>query len=429
MKTLKDQIYRMVVERLDMSRELSDDEVEAVIDNCILSVTDEGYLSLKEKLRLRRDIFNSLRRMDILTQYMEDDSVSEIMVNGYSNIFIEKNGKLFRSDKCFESEEKLMSVIQQIVAGCNRRVNESTPIVDARLPDGSRVHVVTRPVALSGPTITIRRFPNQAFHMEHLVTLGTLSAAVADILRLLVVAGYNIFICGGTGSGKTTFLNELSEFIPADSRIVTIEDAAELQIRGIDNLVRLEARPENIEGDHAISIRDLIKASLRMRPDRIIVGEVRDGAAIDMLTAMNTGHDGSLSTGHANSCEDMISRLCTMVLMGMDLPMLAVKQQISSAVDIIIHVSRMRDRTRKVTKICEVLADKNGEPLLRTLYEFREEETSKKTEGVKGTLEFVQELCRREKLKDAGLMEVYDEAEQKAAGSASAGKLVRNGDI
>lgn len=401
------------MDRLDMSRELSDREVEAVIDDCIHVIEHSEHMSLQVKLLLRKEVFNSLRRLDILTEYLEDESVSEIMVNGYQTIFVERDGRLFRSDKSFESEEKLMSVIQQIVAGCNRRVNESSPIVDARLSDGSRVHIVTRPVALSGPTITIRRFPRYVLDMKRLVELGTLSECVAEVLKILVKAGYNIFISGGTGSGKTTFLNALSEFIPKDERIVTIEDAAELQIRGIDNLVRLEARTENLEGKNAIPIRSLIKASLRMRPDRIIVGEVRDEAAIDMLAAMNTGHDGSISTGHANSCEDMISRLSTMVLMGMEIPLPAVRQQIASAIDVMIHVSRMRDRSRKVTKICEVYSGKAGEVCLRTLYEFVENKESM-GEMVLGNLEFINGLEHTQKLKDAGLMEVYKDAETKS---------------
>lgn len=413
----------VVMERLDMSRELGDKEVEAVIDDCIFVLGQSEPLSLQMKISLRKDIFNSLRRLDILTEYLDDESVSEIMVNGYKSIFIERNGKLFCSEKSFESEEKLMSVIQQIVAGCNRRVNESSPIVDARLSDGSRVHIVTRPVALSGPTITIRRFPKDVLDMQRLVKLGTLPAQVAEVLRVLVMSGYNIFISGGTGSGKTTFLNALSEFIPKDERIVTIEDAAELQNRGINNLVRLEARTENLEGKNEISIRSLIKASLRMRPDRIIVGEVRDEAAIDMLAAMNTGHDGSISTGHANSCEDMISRLSTMVLMGMEIPLSAIRQQIASAIDVMIHVSRMRDRSRKVTKICEVYLGELGEVCLRTLYEFVEDGGT--VGKVEGRLIPVEPLEHTQKLKNAGLMEVYKNAKSQSDNLSNREELVR----
>lgn len=405
-----------------MSLELDDKEVEAAIDDCIFRLEQSEHMTLKVKLSLRREVFNSLRRLDILTDYLEDESVSEIMVNGHRSIYVEREGRLFCSDRAFESEDKLMSVIQQIVAGCNRRVNESSPIVDARLQDGSRVHIVTRPIALSGPTITIRRFPKHILDMQRLISLNTLSQEVADVLRLLVVAGYNIFISGGTGSGKTTFLNALSEFIPKDERIVTIEDAAELQIRGIQNLVCLEARTENLEGKNEVSIRSLIKASLRMRPDRIIVGEVRDEAAIDMLAAMNTGHDGSISTGHANSCEDMILRLSTMVLMGMDIPLPAIRQQIASAIDVMIHVSRMRDRSRKVTKISEVYLGEAGEVCLRTLYEFLEEDAS--GASVCGKLQYVHSLTDTQKLKNAGVMEVYKDAEARTADLSNREKLV-----
>lgn len=409
-----------------MSRELGDREVETVIDECIFVLEQSERMTLQVKLLLRKEVFNSLRRLDILTEYLEDESVSEIMVNGYKSIFVERNGSLFRSDKHFDNEDKLMSVIQQIVAGCNRRVNESNPIVDARLSDGSRVHIVTRPIALSGPTVTIRRFPKQVLNMQKLVELGTLSMEIANLLQWLVVAGYNIFISGGTGSGKTTFLNALSEYIPKDERVVTIEDAAELQIRGIDNLVSLEARTENLEGKNEVSIRSLIKASLRMRPNRIIVGEVRDEAAIDMLAAMNTGHDGSISTGHANSCEDMISRLSTMVLMGMEIPLSAIRQQIASAIDVMIHVSRMRDRTRKITKICEVYLGDDGEVCLRPLYEFEEIDATEKQ--VMGTLKFVNSLSHTTKLQAAGLMEVYKNAEATTNGLSGGEKLVCNRD-
>lgn len=392
-----------------MSRDLGDEEVASTIDRCLTLVSEAEKLSLQTKLSIRREVFNSMRRLDMLTEYLEDESVSEIMVNGYQTIFIEKDGKIIQSEKSFESEEKLMAVIQQIVAGCNRRVNESNPIVDARLPSGERVNIVIKPVALSGPTLTIRRFPKHVLTMQRLVQMGTVSSEVADILRILVVSGYNIFISGGTGSGKTTFLNALSEYIPADERIITIEDAAELQIRGIRNLVRLESRAENLEGKNEISIRRMIKTSLRMRPDRIIVGEVRDEAAIDMLAAMNTGHDGSISTGHANSCEDMITRLCTMVLMGMELPLLAIRQQIASAVDVIIHVSRMRDHSRKVTKICEVYLGDDGDLKLRPLYEFREKDVD--MEKVNGTLVQVNTMVNTQKIKNAGLLEEFKNAE------------------
>lgn len=411
MESRKEHIRKRVMSEIDLSRELSDEEVGCLIDRCILEETAGIHVPVKEKVRLKTELFNSLRRLDILTEYLEDEDISEIMINGYRDIFLERRGRLERAERVFESEEKLLSVIQQIVAGCNRRINEANPIVDARLRDGSRVNIVMQPVSLTGPVVTVRRFPDKQFDMEKLISLGTLDRPVADILSLLVRAGYNMFISGGTGSGKTTFLNALSGFIPRDERVITIEDSAELQIRGIENLVRLEARPANVEGNHAVSIRDLIKTSLRMRPDRIIVGEVRDQAAIDMLAAMNTGHDGSLSTGHANSCEDMLKRLETMVLMGLDIPLAAVKQQIASAVDIIIHLTRMRDKSRKVLKICEVVGMKDGDIETNTLFEFREYGTS--GEKLQGSLRKVRDLMQVEKLAHTGLLEVYRDAEHK----------------
>ncbi len=410
MEVQKERIRKRVMSEIDLSRELSDEEVGCLIDRCILEETAGMRVPIKEKVRLKTELFNSLRRLDALTEYLEDESISEIMVNGYQNIFLERGGRLERAGRVFESEEKLMSVIQQIVAGCNRRINDADPIVDARLGDGSRVNIVMQPVSLTGPVVTVRRFPDKPFDMEKLIALGAIDRPAAHILELLVRAGYNMFISGGTGSGKTTFLNALSGFIPKDERVITIEDSAELQLRGIENLVRLEARPANVEGNHAIHIRDLIKTSLRMRPDRIIVGEVRDQAAIDMLAAMNTGHDGSLSTGHANSCEDMLKRLETMVLMGMDIPLTAVKQQIASAVDIIIHLTRMRDKSRRVSKICEVVGMKDGEIEINTLFEFHEYGAS--GERLLGSLQKVHDLMQVEKLSRTGLLEVYGNVEQ-----------------
>lgn len=410
MESRKEHIRKRIMSELDLSRDLSDDEVGRLIDRCILEETAGMRVPIKEKVRLKTELFNSLRRLDILTEYLEDENISEIMINGYRDIFLERGGRLERANRVFESEEKLMSVIQQIVAGCNRRINDANPIVDARLEDGSRVNIVMQPVSLTGPVVTVRRFPSKPFDMEKLIALGAIDRPVAHILELLVRAGYNMFISGGTGSGKTTFLNALSGFIPRDERVITIEDSAELQIRGIKNLVRLEARPANVEGNHAVDVRDLIKTSLRMRPDRIIVGEVRDQAAIDMLAAMNTGHDGSLSTGHANSCEDMLKRLETMVLMGLDIPLAAVQQQIASAVDIIIHLTRMRDKSRRVSKICEVVGMKNGEIEINTLFEFRECGTS--GERLLGSLQKVHDLMQVEKLSRTGLLEVYRNVEQ-----------------
>lgn len=406
---VKERLKERVLADIDMSRTLEDDEIGRVIDKCILEESKNMYLPLKEKVQLRIELFNTFRRLDVLTELLEDECVSEVMVNGFDSIFVEKKGKIMPSEKTFESEEKLKSVIQQIVADCNRRINEANPIVDARLRDGSRVNIVMNPVALNGPTVTIRKFPNMSIDMKRLIELGSIDSSVSKILELLVKAKYNIFISGGTGSGKTTFLNVLSNFIPKDERIITIEDSAELKIQGVENLVRLEARNANLEGDNSITIRDLIKTSLRMRPDRIIVGEVRDEAAIDMLQAMNTGHDGSLSTGHANSAEDMLSRLETMVLMGMDIPLAAIRKQIASAVDIIVHLGRLRDKTRKVIKICEVVGMENGEIKLNTLYEFSE--LGEKDGRIVGKLRKINDLLNVQKLMNFGLFNMYKEAQ------------------
>ena len=385
-----------------MSQEIIDEKVLELIDRSLLEHPDIGYVSLEGRIRLRKELFNAVRRMDVLSDLLEDDSITEIMINGYDQIFVEKDGRIQSFSQSFESEDRLASIIQQIVAGCNRLVNEAVPIVDARLPDGSRVNVVLPPVALDGPTMTIRKFPKEKMTMERLIELGALDEETAGFLKLLVKARYNIFVSGGTGAGKTTFLNALSDYIPKTERIITIEDSAELQLRDVENLVRMETRNSNVEGENAITIRDLIKASLRMRPDRVIVGEVRDSAAIDMLTAMNTGHDGSLSTGHANSAYDMITRLESMVLMGIELPMEAVRRQIASAVDIIIHLGRLRDGSRKVTEICEVTGIENGQVQLTSPYEF-EEQAEKGRKTVQGYLKKKAALQNKEKLKRAGL--------------------------
>ena len=385
-----------------MSQEIIDEKVLELIDRSLLEHPDIGYVSLEGRIRLRKELFNAVRRMDVLSDLLEDDSITEIMINGYDQIFVEKDGRIQSFSQSFESEDRLASIIQQIVAGCNRLVNEAVPIVDARLPDGSRVNVVLPPVALDGPSMTIRKFPKEKMTMERLIELGALDEETAGFLKLLVKARYNIFVSGGTGAGKTTFLNALSDYIPKTERIITIEDSAELQLRDVENLVRMETRNSNVEGENAITIRDLIKASLRMRPDRVIVGEVRDSAAIDMLTAMNTGHDGSLSTGHANSAYDMITRLESMVLMGIELPMEAVRRQIASAVDIIIHLGRLRDGSRKVTEICEVTGIENGQVQLTSLYEF-EEQAEKGRKTVQGYLKKKAALQNKEKLKRAGL--------------------------
>lgn len=366
------QLRAMVSERLDLTRDLDDDEIRAVITEVIAEKSHEKYLSLSEKKQIMDGIFNSMRGLDALQPLVDDPSVTEIMINGPEDIFIEQNGRLFKKNVKFDSEEKLQNVIQNIVAKVNRTVNESTPIVDARLQDGSRVNVVLPPIALNGPTVTIRKFPENPMTVEQLIAYKSITPEVAEFLERCVKAKYNIFISGGTGSGKTTFLNAMSNFIPHDERVITIEDSAELQIRGVDNLVRLETRNANMEGKGEITIRDLIKSSLRMRPERIVVGEVRGAEALDMLQAMNTGHDGSLSTGHANSTKDMLSRLETMVLTGAQIPLEAIRQQIASAVDLIIQLSRLRDKSRRTVEITEVLGFENGEIMLNPLYQFVE---------------------------------------------------------
>ena len=396
----KDELKKTVRERLGYGQEYTDEEVSSVIDDCIMDSPGLRLLSVGDKRRIGKEVFDSLRRLDILQSFIEDKSVTEVMINGYGNVFVEKAGALTKLERGFDSEEKLMDVIQQIVAGCNRTVNEASPIVDARLSDGSRVNIVLPPVALSGPTVTIRRFPEKPVTMEGLLNYGSVTEEVSEFLKTLVKAKYNIFISGGTGSGKTTFLNVLSGFIPSDERVITIEDSAELQLQGIENLVRLETRNGG-QGAEEISIRDLIRSSLRMRPDRIIVGEVRGGEAFDMLQCLNTGHDGSMSTGHANSSVDMLSRLENMVLMATELPLSAVRAQIASGLDIIVHLGRLRDRSRKVLEISEVCGYENGEISLKRLYGFVEEGY----EGgrVKGLLRKTGDLENREKLVRAGL--------------------------
>ena len=394
-----------LLESLDFTEEISDEEMQEKIDEFIIRKNKKIRLTLKEKERIRKDLFASVRKLDILQELVDDSTVTEIMVNGTGNIFIERAGRIREWERKFESEEKLGDVVQQIVSGCNRVVNEASPIVDARLPNGSRVNVVLKPIALNGPIITIRRFPDVPITMDKLIEIGSLSEEAAVFLQKLVRARYNIFISGGTGSGKTTFLNALSAYIPKDERIITIEDNAELQIQNVPNLVRLETRNANIEGCAAITIRDLIKSSLRMRPDRIIVGEVRGGEAIDMMQAYNSGHDGSMSTGHSNGTEDMLSRLETMILMGMELPLMAIKQQIASGIDIIIHLGRLRDKTRKVLEIAEIDRFEDGKIYLHTLYRFveTEQQKGKETNAVIGVLEKKGELMHGEKLKMAGI--------------------------
>lgn len=395
-----EQLHARIMDELDMTREVGDEELTQLIYQVLSEASREEHLSLEEKTALGKDLFNAFRKLDLLQEFLEDDEITEIMINGTECIFYEKNGRLYQSDRRFVSREKLEDVIQQIVSGANRLVNEASPIVDARLADGSRVNVVLAPVALNGPVVTIRKFSKEAASMEQLMAWGSISREIAGFLDVLVKSGYNIFISGGTGSGKTTFLNALSQYIPRDERIVTIEDSSELKIQGIPNLVSLEARNANIEGTGAVTIRDLIKAALRMRPTRIIVGEVRSAEAIDMLQAMNTGHDGSLSTGHANSPKDMLSRLETMVLMGMELPLPAIQRQIASALDLIVHLGRLRDKSRKVLEVTEVLGYLEGEICLQTLYRFEEE--GMKNGRIEGSWKKYHELSRRDKLLASG---------------------------
>ena len=380
--------------------QLEDEELQEMIDAAVAGEAERSYLPLKSRLRLKKELFDSFRRLDILQELVDDPDITEIMVNGKDHIFIEKKGRLSRWDKAFDSAEQLDDLIQQIVSRVNRTVNLSSPIADARLEDGSRVHVVLAPVAVDGPVLTIRKFP-EPVTMDKLIRLGSISREAAVFLRTAVRAGYNIFVSGGTGSGKTTFLNALSEFIPEDERVITIEDSAELQIRHVPNLVRLETRVENRDGSREISMRDLIRASLRMRPDRILVGEVRGAEALEMLQAMNTGHDGSVSTGHGNSPRDMVTRLETMVLMAADLPLAAVRNQIASALELMVHLGRMRDKSRKVLEIAEVIGCENGEVRLEPLFTFREKQ-ARDGQWVEGSLEKVGELRNREKLRAGG---------------------------
>lgn len=380
--------------------QLEDEELQEMIDAAVAGEAERSYLPLKSRLRLKKELFDSFRRLDILQELVDDPDITEIMVNGKDHIFIEKKGRLSRWDKAFDSAEQLEDLIQQIVSRVNRTVNLSSPIADARLEDGSRVHVVLAPVAVDGPVLTIRKFP-EPVTMDKLIRLGSISREAAIFLRTAVRAGYNIFVSGGTGSGKTTFLNALSEFIPEDERVITIEDSAELQIRHVPNLVRLETRVENRDGSREISMRDLIRASLRMRPDRILVGEVRGAEALEMLQAMNTGHDGSISTGHGNSPRDMVTRLETMVLMAADLPLAAVRNQIASALELMVHLGRMRDKSRKVLEIAEVIGCENGEVRLEPLFTFREKQ-ARDRQWVEGSLEKVGELRNREKLRAGG---------------------------
>lgn len=397
-------LYERVMLNMDMSKETGEEELQEIIRSVLDEAAKEEFLSLSEKIRISRELFNAFRRLDILQDLIEDDTVTEIMVNGTENIFYEKGGRIYRTDRHFISEDRLNDVIQQIVGNANRYVNETSPIVDARLSDGSRVNVVLKPVAVNGPIMTIRKFPKEAITMKQLVRMGSLTEEAAAFIEILVKSKYNIFVSGGTGAGKTTFLNAMSDYIPKDERIITIEDNAELQIRGVDNLVSLESRNANLEGEGAVSIRDLIKSALRMRPDRIIVGEVRGEETVDMISsAMLNGHSGSMSTGHANNPADMLHRLETMMMMGIDLPLQAIQRQIASALDVIIHLGRLRDKSRRVLQIEEILGYEEGRIQTKTLYEFREE--GMEDEKVKGSIVKVSEIENRGKLMAAGYQE------------------------
>lgn len=381
---------------------------ETDLEDAILQMLDEMfqdvYIPIEEKADITDQVYSAIRGLGILDSIIHDDTITEVMINGPDHVFIEQNGRVRRISDTFENEQKLEDIIQRVVGMAGREVNQANPIVDTRLPDGSRVNVVLPPISLNGAIVTIRKFSKEPMTIAKLIEYGSITQEIADVLEILVKAKYNIFICGGTGSGKTTFLNAVSHFIPKDERIITIEDSAELQIEGLDNLVSLETRNANTAGVGAVTIRDLIRSSLRMRPERIIVGEVRGAEALDMLQAMNTGHDGSLSTGHANSTKDMLSRLETMVLTGAEgLPLDAVRQQIASAIDIIIHLSRLRDRSRKTMEITEVTGYENGQIQLNPLYVFEEDENST-LERVSGSLKRTKNpLVNQLKLRIAGI--------------------------
>ncbi len=407
--TVIEALRERVIERIDITKDSSDNDIWEIIDEELLRYGHNRSgrpLGIQEKLAYRKEMFDSIRGLDVLETLLIDDEITEIMINGPNDIFIEKKGDIYKFNGKFTSEGRLRDVIQQIVAGVNRRVNETTPIVDTRLKDGSRVNVVLSPVALNGPVVTIRKFGNQPMTMERLIELGAIDRVAADFLKLLVQSKYSIFVCGGTGSGKTTFLNALSNYIPANERIITIEDSAELKLNGIENLVSLEVKQDNSEGENGISIRDLIRSSLRMRPDRIVIGEVRGEEALDLLSALNTGHDGSLSTGHANNSHDMLKRLETMILMGVDMPMDAIKGQIASGIDIIIHLSRLRDKSRKVMEIVEVGHYEAGNIQMNPLFLFQEERKDQTQNKVHGSLRWTgNRLKNITKLQLAGFYE------------------------
>lgn len=402
MVKLEEEIRQEVMNEIDLSYDVSDEEILELIKNKIIEKSRLVPVSLGERRIIQTHVFNSLRKLDVLEDLLADEEITEIMINGPENIFIEKNGKVIHTNERFSSEEKLNDIIQSIVANSNKIVNESNPIVDTRLADGSRVNIVLKPAAVDYAILSIRKFPKEQMTMERLKSFGSISGEQIEFLKKLVASGYNIFVSGGTGSGKTSFLNALGEFIPADERVITIEDSAELQLKNVENLVRLEARNANLEGKNEISIRDLLKSALRMRPDRIIVGECRGAEALEMLQAFNTGHDGSCSTGHSNSCKDMLSRLETMVLMGAEIPLPAIRQQIASGIDIIVQLGRLRDKSRKLLEITEVEGLKNGEIKLNPLFQYKE--LSEENGRIIGEWQKVGSLIHTEKLASNGII-------------------------
>ena len=401
MDSIVTELREKVLSRIDLSKETSDEELEELIAQEVSSAALIRQLTITERVNLEQLVFNSLRKLDVISELMEDETVTEIMVNGPQKIFYEKEGQIFPWDKAFASEERVLDILQQIVANHNRVINLSSPIVDTRLRDGSRVNAVLSPISVDHTVITIRKFPKEPLTMNQLIRMKSISSEAAELLEVLVKARYSIVVSGGTGSGKTTFLNALSAFIPRDERIITIEDSAELQIQGIENLVRLETRNANIDGVREITIRDLIRTALRMRPDRIIVGECRGAEAFDMLAAFTTGHDGSFTSLHANSAKDVVSRLETMVLMGIELPLPAIQRQIASGVDIIVHLGRIRDKSRRVLEITEICGMENGQILWNPLYRF--EESKEGNDKVVGELKKVGCLKNEQKIWDAGI--------------------------
>ena len=400
-----ERMYDLVLSQMDMNHEMEDEELTKLIHKVLNETCKKEYIPLQIKIKTGRELYNAFRKLDILQELVEDDEITEIMINGTSNIFYEKNGVIYESDKRFVSTSRLEDVIQQIVSKINRYVNEASPIVDARLEDGSRVNVVLKPVAINGPILTIRKFPKEKLTMEKLIDGGSITKDAAEFLEKAVISKLNIFISGGTGSGKTTFLNALSDYIPADERLVTIEDNAELQLSGIKNIVRLEARNSNIEGEGEITISDLLKSALRQRPDRIIVGEVRGKEVMDMINSMLNGHSGSMSTGHGNNVQDMLKRLEVLVASAeLNVPLEAIRGQIASALDIIIHLGRLRDKTRRVLQISEITDVVDGEIKTNVLYEFQEEGVE--NEKIIGRLVKKNKLYRRDKFVAAGYKEV-----------------------